>query len=136
MDWNQLISIAILISVFSIFITSIIEVIKGISAIGFVGMITDVWKTLIHNTEMKADTFPALNFFVAMVCCWAFNITIMSAIFQPFIAMQLKASSPAQMFVARWIDYFGTASVTYLGANEFFKRVIAVKKQVEEATKT
>jgi hypothetical protein len=134
MDWAQLVSVVIQISIFSIFISSIVEVMKGISGIGVVGLLKGLWNTLIHNKQMDANAFPVLNFAIAMLCCWAFNITAMSYIFQNLLALQERTSTPMQIVFSRWIDYFGTASVTYLGSDQFYKRIIEAKKKADELT--
>jgi hypothetical protein len=132
MDWNQTFVIIVQLGIFSVFITSIIEVIKGISLVGVRKLIVQLWKTLIGNEPMQGETFPVLNFAIALLCCWAFNVTVMSYIFNGLAEFQKSNPSWLQSHIARWIDYFGTASVTYLGSDQFFKKVIAVKQSSEE----
>jgi len=129
MDWNQLMAVVVQLGIFAMFVTSIIEVIKGISAIGIKGIIADLWGALIHNQKMNDASFPILNFAVASICCWAFNVTIMSYIFHNILSLQLQASTPLQQWFAQRIDYFGTASVTYLGADQLFKKFLDVKTE-------
>ena len=125
MDWNQLITTIIQLAIFSIFITAIIEVIKGISAVGLLGLLKGLIKTLFKNEDMKSESFPVLNFMIALLCCWAFNVGVMHT-----FASSLGAQSLAQP-IAKWIDYFGTASVTYLGSDQLFKRFLAVEKDAK-----
>jgi hypothetical protein len=132
MNWEQLFSTVVQLAIFSLFITSIIEVVKGISASGIMGLVKGLWNTLIANKQMDGNAFPVMNFVVALLCCWAFNITIMSSIFQTLLTIQEKTSTPVQMMFARWIDYFGTASLTYLGSDQLFKRFLAVEKGAKE----
>ena len=135
MDWSALMAIVIQLAIFSMFVTSVIEVVKGISAVGVKGLIRGVWDTLVHNKQVDPNAFPVLNFAVAMLCCWAFNVTIMSYIFHNLLVVQQTGATPTQDLFARWIDYFGTASIIYLGSDQLFKRFLAVEQQAKEAMK-
>lgn len=130
MDWQNLFTTLIQLAVFSVFVTSIIEVIKGISAVGIKGLLLGLWNTLIANKAMPPEGFPVLNFAVALLCCWAFNVTIMSRLFENILFVQ-AALKPGQVFAARWIDYFGTASVVYMGSDQLFNRFLAVERQAK-----
>jgi hypothetical protein len=101
-----------------------IEVIKGISAVGLFGVFKELWNCLVHNKDMSATTPPVLNFVVAMLFCWAFDMSIMKQLFSSMLGTRIHEP------IASWLDYFGTASVMYVGAGQFFKRVIDVEKVV------
>ena len=123
MDWNKLFITVIQLAIFSVFITSIIEVVKGISAIGLWGLVKGLWGALINNNDLKSESFPVLSFAIALFCCWAFDVGIMK-----LIVMSISGSLLHQPF-AGFIDYFGTASVTYLGSDQLFKRFLEVERQ-------
>ena len=131
MDFTSLFDVVIQLSVFALFVTSIIEVLKGISAIGIVGLLKGLYNTIIHNKMIESNGFPVLNFAVALLCCWAFNVTIMSKLFESVLFSQADLR-PMQVAFARWIDYFGTASVVYAGSDQLFKRFLALKTQSDE----
>ena len=122
MNGNQMFVILVQIAVLSVFVTSLIEVIKGISAVGAVGLVKELWYTLINNKKMGAATFPVLNFVVALLFCWAFDISIMKQIFATLLGNRIHEP------IASWLDYFGTASVVYAGADMFFKKLLAAEK--------
>ncbi len=127
MNWQNLLQPIAQIAIFSIFISSSIEVIKGVSAIGIKQLLLDLWKTLWHNEDMKSESFPVLNFAIALLFCWSFNITLIQRIFD--------LSNLPHQELANFLDYFGTASVTYLGSDQFFKRIIDAKKSADETIK-
>ena len=135
MDWSNLFGMLVVLAVFSVFVTSIIEVVKGISAIGVVGLLKGLWNTLVNNKQMASETFPVLNFSIALLCCWAFNVTLMSRVFAGVLFSQDSLSSMTDMqeVFARYIDYFGTASIVYAGSDQIFKKFLAVKQQAETA---
>jgi len=122
MDWNKFFASIIQLAVFSVFITSIIEVIKGISCVGLVGLLKGLWGSLVHNADLDNQAFPVLNFSIALLCCWAFDVRIMRLII---------SGSNIHTAVANWIDYFGVASVTYLGSQQLFDRFVDVENQAE-----
>jgi hypothetical protein len=136
MDWNQLFSVIVQLGIFSVFITSIIEVVKGVSAVGLRKLTAGLWNTLVHNKPMESESFPVLSFSIALLCCWAFNITIISYLFQNMLSLQLAKQTSTQLWFARYIDYFGTASMTYLGSDQLFKRFISVKEQAGQLLDT
>lgn len=119
--WMELLKLAI----FAVFVTSIIEVIKGISAIGFRGIIKDLWNTLIHNTEMRPASIQSLNFAIALYCCWAFDYGVINKV--------VTAGVQARHGAAGWVDYIGTASLIYTGADALFKRFIDMEQSWREA---
>jgi len=125
MNWDKVFITVIQLAIFSIFITSIIEVVKGISGIGFLGLIKGLWNALIKNQDLSKDSFPVLNFIIALMCCWAFDIGIMKT-----LSVSISGSFLHQPW-AGYIDYFGTASVTYLGSDQLFTRFLNVQKQAE-----
>lgn len=114
--WIQLFKLAI----FAIFVSSIIEVVKGVSAKGFKGIFVDLWNTLIHNKPICSETIQTINFVIALTCCWAFDYGVISKIIEPGSALKIG--------VAGWIDYIGTASLIYTGADALFKKFSAMKK--------
>jgi hypothetical protein len=124
MDWSLLWTKIVVLGIFSVFITSIIEVIKGISAIGLKGLLIGLYTTLIKNKPMPDGSFQVLNFLIALLCCWAFNIGLMST-FTYVLGIATRTTLPG---VSSYIDYFGTASVVYLGADQMFKKFIDVAK--------
>lgn len=129
MDWTRAFGIIIQLAVFSVFTSAIIEVIKGVSALGFVGIVKGFINSVVLNKPMSGEAFPVLNFVIAMFCLWAFNITVMSSL---FAALSIhETGSEAQQWVAHWIDYFGTASVIYLGSDQLFKKFIDVERQAK-----
>jgi hypothetical protein len=73
---------------------------------------------------MPDNSFPVLNFIIALICCAAFHVGIMST-FTYLLGTSSNTSLPA---VSSNIDYFGTASVVYLGADQMFKKFIDVAK--------
>jgi hypothetical protein len=79
---------------------------------------------LINNKNINQSSFPVLNFAVALLLCWAFDITIMKQLFT-----SIRGDRLHEPFTS-WMDYFGTASVVYAGADQFFKRVLATEKLV------
>jgi hypothetical protein len=122
-DWNRLFITVIQLAIFSVFITSIIEVVKGISAIGLLGLVKGLWGALVNNKDLKSESFPVLSFAIALFCCWAFDVGIMK-----LIIMSISGNLLHQPW-AGCIDYFGTASVTYLGSDQLFKRFLNVERQ-------
>jgi hypothetical protein len=135
MDFTVLFIIITQLAIFSMYITSIIEVVKGITTLGIWGTIKSLWNTVIRGFKLNPGTFPVLNFIIAMLCCWAFNITIMSYLFST-MSLQAMGSTMTQAAFAKWLDYFGTASLTYLGSDQLYKRFIEVNKQTDEAKPT
>ena len=129
MDWPQFFSLLAVLGVFAVFIMSIIEVIKGISAIGLKGLIKGLFKTLIKNEPMPTGAFPVLNFSIALLYCWAFHVGIMVAFTK---VLNVKPSDPLPQ-IAYFLDYFGTASMVYLGADQMFKKFVDVAKQENAA---
>ena len=81
---------------------------------------------------MESQSFPVLNFAIALLCCWAFNLTIISYLFNNIFGLQLSESTYRQKWFAQKIDYFGTASLTYLGAQQLFDRFIKMKQQADQ----
>lgn len=128
MDWTKLFGIIVQLAIFSMFVSAIIEVIKGISAIGLWGVVTGLVKYLWKNDPMAGEAFPVINFATSMLCSWAFNVTIMASVFSGVLTIQ-SAPDAWQVLFAKWIDYFGTASLIYMGSDQLFKRVLNVEKQ-------
>lgn len=132
MDWTQFGSTLAVLGVFSVFIMSIIEVIKGISATGLKGLIVGLWDTLISNKKMPPNTFPVLNFVIALLYCWSFRVGVMIA-FTRVLNVQPNNALPQ---IAYFLDYFGTASVVYLGADQMFKKFVDAAVQEGKAITT
>ena len=126
MDYTKLFATLVQLGIFSVFITSIIEVVKGISAIGLWGLIKGIWATLTNNSKLDAAAFPVLNFAIALFCCWAFDVGIMK-----MFAGSLSGNAIVPL--SNYIDYFGTASVTYLGSDQLFKKFLDAKKAADAA---
>jgi len=123
LDVSKLFVILVQLAIFSIYVTSIIEVIKNISAVGIWGLFKDLFSTLVKNNKMDSGTFPVLNFAIALLICWAFDVSVMRQLFSNMVGINIHNGWAA------WIDYFGTSSVIYAGADQFFKRVLAAEKQ-------
>lgn len=121
--WAELLKLAI----FAVFVTSIIEVIKGISAIGFRGIVKDIWNTIIHNTDMRPECIQSLNFIIALTCCWAFDYGVISKLIQ--------TGTQVRHGFAGWIDYIGTASLIYTGADSLFRKFAAMRDSWRTAKK-
>ncbi len=114
--WIELLKLG----VFAIFVSSIIEVVKGISTKGFFGIFKDLFNTLVHNKPMCAETIQTINFTIALLCCYAFDYGVISKLIEPGQALRVG--------LAGWIDYIGTASLVYSGADALFKKFSSMKK--------
>jgi hypothetical protein len=125
MDTKTLFTTLLELCIFIIFVTSLIEVVKSISAIGIWGLIKDLFSTLTNNKKMQSTSFPVLNFTIALLFCWAFDLTIMQKLLGGLLG---KVHNPW----ASWLDYLGTASIVYTGADQFFKRLLNMEKQVTD----
>jgi hypothetical protein len=121
--WAELLKLAI----FAVFVTSIIEVIKGISAVGIRGILKDLWGTLIYNTDMRPESIQSLNFAIALYCCWAFDYGVISKLIQT--GTQIRHGA------AGWLDYIGTASLIYTGADSLFRKFAAMRDSWKSAAK-
>jgi hypothetical protein len=130
---TSLFIVVVQLAIFSMYITSIIEVIKGITTLGIWGAIKCLWNNVIRGMKIDSATFPILNFVIAMICCWAFNITIMSYLFSNMMQIQQAGATATQLLFAKWLDYFGTASLTYLGSDKLYKKFIEIKEQATTA---
>jgi len=126
MNWNQFFTVIIQLAVFTVFVTSIIEVIKGISATGFWQLLKDIIPSLTKNKTMASEGFPTLNFLISFICCWTFNVGVMH------IFASSLGSNDLSLPFSKWLDYFGTSSTIYLGADQLFKKFLAVRKDAEE----
>jgi hypothetical protein len=129
MDWTQFWSTLAVLGVFSVFITSIIQVIKGISALGVSGVIRGLIPTLTKNKPMPAESFPVLNFAISLLFCWIFHVGVIS-IFTRAINIAPGTALPP---ISGFLDYFGTASVVYLGADQLFKKFLDVANDEKNA---
>ena len=119
--WTELFKLV----VFATFVTGILEVMKGISAKGCRGMFKDLIKSLWHNTPICDDTLKTLNFIIALTCVSSFDYGVMRRIIDP----GQNIYTP----IATWVDYIGTASLVYTGADQLFKRFVKIAKDVKEA---
>ena len=117
--WIELFKLAI----FAVFVTSIIEVVKGISAKSILGIFKDIWYTLKDNTPICKESVLVINFTIALLCCWSFDYGVISKLIEPGIHLR-------QSF-AGWVDYIGTASLIYTGADAMFVKFSAMKKSWE-----
>jgi predicted DNA-binding transcriptional regulator len=121
--WVELLKLAI----FAVFVTSIIEVVKGISAIGLKGIVVDLYKTLVHNSDMRPECIQTLNFMIALICCYAFDYGI--------IANLVQTGEHIRKGLAGWIDYIGTASLVYTGADSLFRKFASMRDSWQAAKK-
>ena len=122
--WIELLKLGI----FAIFVTSMLEVIKNISAKGFWGIITDLWGTLILNRPMCKESIQTFNFMIALLCCYAFDYGVVGNLIEPGKAARADLSG--------WIDYIGTASLVYAGADTLFKKFASMRNSWDTAKKT
>jgi hypothetical protein len=125
MDTQKLLIVLIQLALFSVFVTSIIEVVKGISAMGIFGLVRSLWNTLIVNKPMPKDSFPVLNFLISLLCCYKFNVGIMTVFAASLGAKNLADSG------TEFLNYFGTAAIIYMGSDQMFKKFIDVEKKAD-----
>ena len=123
--WQKLLQLGI----FCVFVSSIIEVVKGISAVGFIGLIKQLWNTLIHNGKIDTGAVQSLSFAIALFVCWAFGYGVMRNL--------LNIQNISE--IAAWTDYFGTASLVYQGAGAVYDKFSSLQaswKKAQETTQT
>ena len=113
--WIELLKLGI----FAVFVTSTLEVIKNVSAKGFWGIVRDVWGTLILNRPMCKESIQTFNFMIALLCCYAFDYGVVGNLIEPGKAARADLSG--------WIDYIGTASLVYAGADTLFKKFASMR---------
>jgi len=116
--------------IFTVFVSSIIEVAKGVSVKGLWGIVKDLWSTIVHNKPICKDTIITMNFLIALICCWAFDYGVIKNVIN---LLQIKATPHGQL--AGWIDYIGTASLIYTGADAFFKKFASMRDSWTAASK-
>lgn len=131
--YDGMIAFLVKLAILAMFVSAMIEVLKGISAIGFVGVVKGLIKFIWKNEDMPSGSFPVVNYLISLYVCWAFNVTAMSYIFSGVLTGD--NSTAMQLANAKWIDFFGTASIIYMGSSELFKRLINVKKEADQFIK-
>jgi hypothetical protein len=118
--WVELLKLAI----FAVFVTSIIEVVKGISAVSIFKTVKGIILALWRNDSLCKESILVINFAIALFCCWAFDYGVIDKVIQPGAGIQVGISG--------WIDYIGTASLIYTGADAMFKKFSSMKKAWDE----
>lgn len=131
MDTTKLFQGAAQVAVFFVFVTAIIQVIKGVSGAGFFSLVKNLFRTLWTNkVQLTEDELHTLSFIVALLCCYAFDFGVIGSIVQT--GTKIRES------LAGWLDYIGTASLVYMGADwvyQQFSAAINKGKAVQEASK-
>lgn len=126
MDTTKLLQGAAQVAVFFVFVTAIVQVIKGISGSGFLSLFKNLFRTLWSNKiQLTEDELHTLSFIVALLCCYAFDFGVIGSIVQT--GTKIRES------LAGWIDYIGTASLVYMGADWVYQKFAAVVSQAKAA---
>lgn len=118
MDYQAIIVSVGKLAVFAVFITAIIEVIKNVAAKGLLNMVKELLFSLVKSSPLSVDSMKMLNFIIALVYCRVFDYGVMQEI------LQLQFG---EYPLAYLLDYIGTASVIYMGADWVFAKFMDIK---------
>lgn len=120
MDYQSMFISIAKVAVFSIFISAIIEVVKNVAAKGLFTMVKELFFSLLTNSSLSLESVKMLNFVIALFYCKVFQYGVMGEV------LQLKFGD---FPLAYFLDYIGTASLIYMGADWVYDQFTAIKNK-------
>ncbi len=127
MDYQQIIVSIAKFAVFLTFITAVIEVLKAFAARGLWKLTKELVSSIWSNSPLSTESVKILNFLIALLYCRVFNYGIMSNI----LNIDFKENH-----FASFLDYFGTASMAFMGAAWLYDQIMAIKTKYTTETST
>lgn len=125
MDYQAIIVSVGKLAVFAVFITAIIEVIKNVAAKGLFNLIKELLISLWKSSPLSTDSMKMLNFIIALIYTKIFEYGVMQEI------LQLEFGENKLAYL---LDYIGTASLIYMGADWAFSQFASIKAKYGTVT--